>query len=235
MDIISVEGFEFLKISDNGAEFVFSTAKNRLNFNKNIEEGIDNLNNLKKWFDLKDIGFVSQTHSNDVFYFDGSINEGDAVLNDRPGVGIGIFTADCVPVLIWNKEKSIAAAVHSGWKGTLLSIVCKTIDKLILDYGIDVSQTIAYIGPHNKSCCYEIGEDLMTKFNESHEFTGLDIIKDNKLDLEKCIKNQLTNKGLLNENIHSLNICSHCNDEFKFHSYRKDKKDYGRMFSFIYF
>ncbi len=235
MDIVNINGYEFIKISDNGAHFVFSTALNGLDFNKNEKEGLDNLNNLKNWFGLKEIGYLNQTHSDKVFLFDGNINDGDALIIDKPETGAGVFTADCVPVLIWNRNKAVAAVVHSGWKGTLQSIVSKTIDKLVSDYDIDPTETTAYIGPHNKACCYEVGADLVEKFSISSEFKGLDIIKDRKLDLEACIKSQLLNKGLCNENIHSLNICSYCNDKFKFHSYRKGREGCGRMFSFIYF
>lgn len=228
------DGYEFLQDSIGSANFLFSTAKGNLNFNINETEGRNNIKNLKKWFNVNDVGFLRQIHSDIVYEYDGSIHEGDAIVTDKRNIAIGVFTADCVPVLIYDKAKNVAAAVHSGWKGTLSGIIMNTLTKMKQDYGCKSEDLIAYIGPHNKSCCYEIGEDVKKLFENSDHYKNIEIINDNKLNLEKCIIEQLLLSKVHKENINAVGICTFCNKDLMLHSYRKSKENCGRMFSFIY-
>lgn len=234
MEKYIIENYEFIKKTIGNANFVFSTSTNNLNFNVNTVEGKANLMKLKDWFNLKEIGYLKQIHSNLVYNYDGEIHQGDGLITDRIGIGIGVFTADCVPILIYDKTNQIIAAVHSGWKGTINEVVVNTLSKLKSEYGSKIKDLIAYIGPHNRDCCYEIGEDVKQLFLSKELYKDIEIIKDNKLYLEKCIIKQLLANGMDKENILSANICTFCDTEYEMFSYRKQKEDYGRMFSFIY-
>ena len=81
---------------------------------------------------------LKQTHSDDVHKIEGGrgyAGEGDALVTDRPGVLIGVRTADCVPILMVDAEHLAVAAVHAGWRGTSANIVRKAIARMSAEYG----------------------------------------------------------------------------------------------------
>lgn len=226
--------YKFIEFKESGASFYFSTAENNLNFNKNSHEGIENLENIKKWFDLDTVAFVNQIHSDIVHEFRNKICDGDAILADKKNVAVGVLTADCVPVLIFDKAKGKIGAVHSGWKGTYSGIVSNAINMMIKKYGTEVKDLTIYIGPHIMDCCYEVGEDLLKKFNQLSIYRNINISNGRKMSLKNCIISQLLNLGIDKVQIHSIDLCTFCNKDFKLHSYRKDKEQSGRMFSFVF-
>ncbi|OFI05442.1 laccase domain protein YfiH [Clostridium acetireducens DSM 10703] len=231
-NVFNVKNYEFLVFSYNTAKFVFSTAKGDLNFHKKSLSKEKNFNILKKHFKLNEISYLNQIHSDVIYNYNGKIEEGDALITNKSNLGIGVFTADCVPVLILDSKKNIIAAVHSGWKGTLNCIVLKTLDKMIRDFDCNTENIIAVIGPHIGDCCYEVGEEVINKFKNCELYKNQNIFKGNKLSMEKCIIRQLNYKNV--NKIKTLNICTFCNKEYNLYSYRKNK-DGKRMFSFIYF
>ena len=117
--LVKVDNFNFLSFDDDKVGIYFSTADENLDFNKNTEQGLLNLNNLKEWFNVKEVGYLNQTHSDKIFDYDGINHNGDAIITNKKQVLIGVFTADCVPVIIYDRKKLVVAAVHSGWKGTI--------------------------------------------------------------------------------------------------------------------
>jgi YfiH family protein len=229
-----IEKNEFLKAEEGNAYIVFSTAKAELNFNINEDEGKKNLSKLKEWFGLEDIGYLYQKHSSNIFIYDGEIHEGDAIITNKKNIGIGVFTADCVPIIIYDKFNNAIAAVHSGWKGTLNKITEDTITKMQQVYGSNPENLVVYIGPHNRGCCYEVGNDVAGLFNDCDLYKGSDIVNRRKLNLEKCIIAQLGHKGVLMDNIKTMDMCTFCSEKTSLYSYRKLKDSCGRMFSFIY-
>lgn len=233
MENISIEGYEFIKVKLGGAEAVFSTAKKGLDFNKNTKNGRRNIEKIKKWFDVEEVGFLDQIHSDYVFEYDGKSEEGDALITNKKEIAIGIFTADCVPILLFDKSNNAVAAIHSGWKGTFSCILSKTIGDMTKKYGTKGSDLVACIGPHMHQCCYEVGEELVDKFKSSKTYGELDIFNGRNLSMTQCIIHQLEAKGVKKENIHEQNICTFCNNEYELYSYRKNKNT-GRMFSFIF-
>lgn len=230
---IPVENYIFIKKSFGKTEFIFSTAKGGLDFNKSLSEGKNNLTKLKTWFNVDDIAYVNQIHSSLIHLFDGKICDGDAIINTKPNIATGVFTADCVPILIADLNKGISAAIHSGWQGTLQCIVSKTLNMLRDKYMVNPSDLMVVIGPHIKSCCYEVGEDLIAKFMQKEIYRGKNISEGRMLNLEACIKLQLKQFSIPEENIKTIGICTCCSKSYEMHSYRRDKEDAGRMFSFV--
>lgn len=248
-----INNHEFITFKIDNAEFVFSTAKNNLNFNKNSQEGKKNLNLIGEYFNVHNVGYLDQIHSDIVVDYkeaskekedvlrkgekellndyDEDIKKADAIITNETNTAIGVFTADCVPVLIYDRKKKVASAVHSGWQGTAKGICPKTLDTLKNKYGCNFEDLIVYIGPHNKGCCYEFGEDMVNKYFNEYLKKDKSIYVNNKLDIEKCIIQQLTEKGVPRENIKTLNLCTYCSCDFEFYSYRKQTQ--GRMFSFV--
>ena len=234
MERVLIGGYKFIKVNLGGAEAVFSTGKNGLDFNKNTEEGQNNIQNIKEWFGVKKVGFLNQIHSDCVITYDGEVKEGDALITNKKNNAIGVFTADCVPILLYDKQSSAIAAVHSGWRGTFSCILLKTIEEMEKVYGTRAEDLVVYIGPHMHQCCYEVSEEIIDQFKNSEVYKGLDLANGRMLSMTNCIFHQLRIKGVDEDNINDLNICTFCNTEYELHSYRKSTNKYGRMFSFIY-
>jgi len=230
----TINEYEFIKFQHNDAVILFSTAKNGINFNKNVKEGLLNLKKIEKHFDFQDVGYLNQIHSDLIFKFDGNTRDGDALITDKRNTAIGVFTADCVPVILVDTTSSVIAAIHSGWKGTKSMIVSKTIEKLKEDYGSKTNDIRVYIGPHIGGCCYKVSSELIEEFTHEEIYSNIKISNNNNLDLEKCILAQLEEKNIKKENISTTNICTACNKQYKLYSYRFSENKQGRMFSFVY-
>jgi YfiH family protein len=234
MEIEIMDNYEFIKFQCHNAVILFSTAKHELNLNKNTEAGLLNLEKIKSYYNLQAIGYLNQIHSDLIFEFDGSIKDGDALITDKTKIAIGVFTADCVPVILVDTQKGVVAAIHSGWKGTKNLIVSKTIERLSEEYNSRASDIKVYIGPHIGGCCYEVSEELVEEFTSEDIYSNIKISNNNKLDLEKCILTQLKERGIKEENISTTNTCTACNKQYELYSYRVSENKEGRMFSFVY-
>lgn len=88
----------------------------------------------------------------------------DAFVTDLPGVAIGVRTADCVPVLLYDPSRRVVAAVHAGWKGTVLQIVRKTIWKMELLFQCRAEDLRAIIGPSIGPDSFQVGEEVAAQF-----------------------------------------------------------------------
>lgn len=233
MKEVIIEGNRFISVDLTTAKVIFSTGENDFNLNKNINQGIEHIKKIKGWFSLEDVAYLSQCHSDYIHIYPNIQTEGDALITNVRGVAVGIFTADCVPVLIFDEENKAVAAIHSGWRGTYNKIVSKTIDKMTDVYGSKVEDIKVFIGPHMRDCCYEVGQELMDKFNNDNTYKNHDIFNGKKLSMEKCIIKQLKDKSVPDKNIVTLNYCTFCSTNPRFYSYRRGEKD-KRLFSFIY-
>ena len=88
----------------------------------------------------------------------------DAFVTDLPGVAIGVRTADCVPVLLYDPVKRVVAAVHAGWKGTVQHISQKALEVMALKYGTVFSDIKAVIGPAIGPDSFQVGLEVAEKF-----------------------------------------------------------------------
>ncbi len=167
-------------------------------------------------------GWVSQENA---------IKNCDALITAQKGVLVGILTADCVPVLLYDAKKGVAAAVHAGWKGTKAQIAVKTVKKMQEVFGSDPADIIAGIAPAIGKCCYEVGEDVAEHFFDIPDSCN-HIGEKYMLDLPYINKYQLLAVGLREEQIEMSNICTACETE-KFFSYRKEQGCSGRFMSLI--
>lgn len=230
---------DFLIFEEEKYKIVMSTAEKNRNFNRNTKEGINELEKLKDEFNIKNVIYTKQIHSDIIFSFQGQAedifkeNEGDAIISNIKNTAIGVFTADCVPVILVDSARGVCAAIHSGWKGTYNSITSKTISKLINEYGATIESIKVYIGAHIRSCCYEVSEELREKFIMKKNIDEKVLFNGRNLSMEEYILKDLRDKGINENNIYSVELCTHCNDDIKLYSYRKSKGEYGRLFSFI--
>lgn len=230
---------DFLTIDNKNFQIVFTNAEKNRSFNRNTEDGIEELNALKTEFNAEDVIYLKQIHSDRVLkylknYKSIKDEEGDAIITNEKNVIIGVFTADCVPIILIDEEKEVIAAIHSGWRGTLDSITLKTIEKMKSEFKTDASNIKAYIGPHIRKCCYEVSKELKGNFIEKkNTISEVDLFNENNLNLEICILDNLKTAGVQDQNINSLDLCTYCSNDIKLHSYRRSEGSYGRMFAFI--
>lgn len=229
--VINENGREFLKIEDGNINILFSTAKNDISYKLSKREGISNLNELKNIFNVSKVNYTNQIHGNKIINLDNKDSkeeEADGLLISKKNEIAGIFTADCVPVIIYDKDKEVISAIHSGWKGTINDISKKACLEMKEKYNCENIKII--IGPCVSKCCYEVSEDLAKKFTEKY---GDDVVSGRMLDLKKVIKIQVSDL-VKKENILDLDLCTVCNKELKLHSYRNLAENSGRLFSFAY-
>ena len=198
----------------------------------------NDIDSLAKKIGLKRINTVKQIHSNKVAYFKNDKNykitrEADALVSLSPGIGVGVNTADCVPILFYSQQKRISGAIHAGWRGTLSEISSNTIKSLNDQFEGISDDIVSIIGPCIGNCCYEVSQDVSnsfaSKFSDSDKF--LNKIAEDKFILDLKLANyiQLMNAGI--KEIIDLDICTKCNSDFP--SYRREGNKAGRMLSFI--
>lgn len=230
---------DFLIVEGEKVNIVFSTAKDNRSFNRNNDEGLKNLESLKDDFNVNEVVYLHQIHSDNVFGFKDNAEEfiekeGDAIVTDKENVIIGAFTADCVPVILVDEVKGVIAAIHSGWKGTFNSITKKSIEKMIQEYGTKIENIKVYIGPHIRQCCYEVSEELKEKFLDRTKIDVNELFNGRNLSMERCIIEDLRSLKIEEDNIYTINLCTYCEEEIKLFSYRKSVGTYGRLFTFAY-
>jgi polyphenol oxidase len=194
-----------------------------------------NFNNIFEaaGMDNNKIIYLRQVHS-DIFHMVDELNyndiigkEGDAIITASKGIAIGVFTADCVPILLGDENKKIIAAIHAGWRGTNLRIVHKVIKYMIDVLGASPHNIKAALGPCIQKCCFEVKKEVALEFKYSwkiNEKWYVDLIMENIA--------QLAEMGIPMENIETGNLCTVCNSGL-FFSYRRDNGSTGRLGAFI--
>jgi len=158
----------------------------------------------------------------------------DAVITDKKGVALGIWTADCLPILMIDRSKKVIAAVHAGWRGIWRGIIERTVRTMMEAFGCPPADIVAGIGPSIGPCCYEVGTDVVSLFQSSHE-DHQQFIQEREgrhyLDLSRVAQLELTKAGIPSANIATIPFCTACKEDL-FFSYRRDKKP-GRQLNFI--
>lgn len=180
---------------------------------------------------------VSQVHGKEVLVIEGRLPdtpvEADAIVTAQSGVAIGMMTADCQPVLLYDPVNKAVGAVHAGWKGAALGIVVETVLKMAEMYGTDPSGLVASVGPCIGPCCYKVGWNVLDEYMARHREADCFKEKDGlRMDITLANTLQLLGVGVRKENISDDAICTACNPEL-FFSYRKDGGRTGRQLSFI--
>jgi YfiH family protein len=160
-----------------------------------------------------------------------SDDKADALISDIEGVLLAAKTADCVPVLIGDPRTNAFAAIHAGWRGTVLGIVKKAVAKMTVNFGTDPSDLIAAVGPAAGKCNYEIGEDVITAFSENFDDSGKYFTPTREghalVDLHAANHDQLIDAGAADENIYTAPFCTMERSDL-FFSYRLEKQKFGK-------
>lgn len=194
--------------------------------------------NDENWIIGKKGDFIraQQVHGNKIVYLADNkirmISRCDGLITDNTDLKISVSTADCMPVLFYEKTRNLIAAVHVGWRGLLKGILPAAVNNIKKMEG-KPDQITAVIGPHIRSCCYEVGKDVIYLFRNKYKIPQPGVKRHGSwyLDLEKIAAFQLVKAGLNNMNIEILTECTFCN--LRFFSFRRDGGNTGRMISMI--
>lgn len=156
--------------------------------------------------------------------------EGDASVTAVQGIALAIQTADCVPILIADRNGRCVAAVHAGWRGTAARIVERTIERMAEKFGVDGGDLFGVIGPHIGVCCYEVGEEVASVFSVGAVCDRA--YPKQHLNLAEANRRQLVEAGVPDDQIEVSSLCTRCREDL-FFSFRRDGANAGRMLSII--
>lgn len=158
----------------------------------------------------------------------------DAVMTDVPGICVGVSTADCIPVLIYDAAHHAVCAVHAGWRGTVQRIVVKAIERMRAVYGTQPSELTAAIGPGISIDHFEVGDEVYQQFVDA----GFEMEPISRryqkwhIDLPECNRRQLIQLGVDPQRILSSGICTYAQSDMYF-SARHLGIDSGRIYNGI--
>ncbi len=172
-----------------------------------------------------------QVHSNIVKRIDsvGIREECDGLVTDSRNVFLCVSIADCVPIFLYDPEKNAVAAIHAGWRGTTNRICTNAVRSMKEEFGSQTEDLLAYIGPAAGSCCYVVGEDVAKQFDGTFVRRGKEVTY---VDLKAANIQQLVDEGVSRARVELSGYCTICHPEL-LHSYRRDKRNSGRMMGAI--
>lgn len=158
----------------------------------------------------------------------------DALITDVKNICIGVSTADCIPIIIYDPAHHAAAAVHAGWRGTVQRIVLKSIDTIHIAYGSRPEELQAVIGPGISLGAFEVGDEVYSEFAEAGFDMAAICRREDKwhIDLKECNRRQLCTSGIADSNITVSPICTYT-DYADYFSARRLGTASGRIFTGI--
>jgi len=190
--------------------------------NRKLDLGFKNSLNRKEFLrrlgvDYRNLVCLKQVHGDGVIVvnrkdkgkgaieYKTAILKKDALITGEKNLPIAVFTADCLPIFLYDTKREIISLIHAGRKGTEKEITKKTILKMKKEFKTEPKDLYVGFGPAIRSCCYE-----------------MDLIKENF--------DQLTKFGVKRKNIFDSEFCTSCYN-YEFFSFRKEGEFSGRMMS----
>ena len=182
---------------------------------------------------------LNQIHSNKVHVINKITNNkfyGDAIITNKKKIALGVLTADCAPIFVYDPKNNFIGAIHAGWKGAYKKIIKKTLN-IFKNKGCKINKLIAIIGPCIAKQSYEVKNDFLKRFiNQKKSNNKFFKIKNKKIyfSLNEYINDQLVNNGI--KNIEIIKKDTYLNKNNFFSSRRSLKNnfnDYGRNISII--
>jgi YfiH family protein len=196
----------------------------------------------------RDVAMATQVHGREVVVVRKGSSvperrpEADVFIADAPDIAVAVRAADCVPLLMADRERGVVAAVHAGWRGTAARAAVVAVDALGREFGTSPRDLVVAIGPNIGACCYEVGPDLVDAFAAAgHErylidrwfrspppARGSNERPKLRLDVARANIDQLILAGVPEDQIHTSGLCTamHLN---VFTSYRAEKDKAGRI------
>jgi polyphenol oxidase len=172
-----------------------------------------------------------QVHGDKIRYINspGGIEESDAMITDKKGIGLAISSADCAALFLFDRKNKIIAGIHSGWRSTAKKITYKTVEKLINEFSSQPGNIYAYIAPSISAECYQFGAEALEYFDEKYLLK-----KEEKfyLNIPQANIDMLTDAGVPVNQIQVSELCTFgCSGLL--HSYRRGGIKSGRAYGVI--
>ena len=161
----------------------------------------------------------------------------DALITALPGIVIGVNTADCVPIVLVDKQAGVIAVAHAGWRGTVGRIVGRVVEEMCRQ-GACADHILAAMGSSICQDCFEVGDEVVDAFRQAH-FDLDDIVRRNAatgkahIDLRAANRGVLVAAGVTAGNIITSQHCSRC-EHGRYFSARRLGINSGRTFTGIY-
>ena len=199
---------------------------------------------LEKGFEFDVIQFVNQVHGADVITIDAhskvhgdqNLPKADAIVTTLEKVVIGVFTADCAPIFLYDEVKKIVAVIHAGWKGAKNGVIKSTVAEM---KKLGAKNIIALIGPMIQQKSYEVSQEFFDDFTNEDEGNKIFFINGNKTGKHMFDLPSYVEKKLCEENVSEIKnsrIDTYENEK-EFFSYRRSthraELDCGRNISVI--
>jgi hypothetical protein len=199
---------------------------------------------LEKGFEFDVIQFVNQVHGADVITIDAhskihgdqNLPKADAIVTTLEKVVIGVFTADCAPIFLYDEEKKIVAVIHAGWKGAKNGVIKSTIAEM---KKLGAKNIIALIGPMIQQKSYEVSQEFFDDFTSENVGNKIFFVDGKKagkymFDLPSYLEKELRKENV--SEIKNSGIDTYENEK-EFFSYRRSthrgEADCGRNISVI--
>jgi YfiH family protein len=159
----------------------------------------------------------------------------DALMTSMPHTCIGVSTADCVPILIYDTHARAIAAAHAGWRGTVARIGSKTVAAMLQRYSMSAADLKVVIGPSIGPDAFEVGDEVYEAFSQGgFEMNKIAFKRNGKwhIDLWQANALDLQQTGIARENIEIAGICTYQQHEDFFSARRLGIKS-GRIYTGI--
>ena len=213
--------------------FAFNTGDRPKDVKKNVEK-------IKRDFGIKKIYAPFQTHSDKAVIADEETfnyikdTEADAVITAKKNIGIAVKVADCTANIIVDPNRSVAAAVHAGYKGVANRIIQKTVEKMRDEFGCAAGDLIVSMSPAIGPSSYVVGPEIYEKMRKEKPFNR--IFKEKKegvtMNMWQGNKNLLLETGVKETNIYINDMDTYKHKKL-FYSYRRDGAKTGRMLALV--
>ncbi len=162
--------------------------------------------------------------------------QADALITSLKGVSLGVLTADCLPIILFDPRCRAIGIAHAGLRGSLLRVAGAAVDRMVAVFGCRREGIMAALGPGIGPCCYRVGEEVVERFASGfakfQEFTRHQGNGKFLLDLTRANISILREAGLSPDKIVSLKLCTRCRMDL-FHSFRGSGGRCGQQLSFV--
>lgn len=232
---------ELVAVESNRKGGVSKMPYSSLNLGFNTDDKPENiLENRRRFFERLGIKMSRvtqsyQPHKDKILKVTRSrVYEGyDALITENANTFLSVTVADCTPILIYDAKNQAVAAIHAGWKGTVLDITAKTLQRMTDEFKTNPQDCYVYVGTCIDENSYEVGEDVAALF--AYDLKRLDKTGRKPkffVDLKKANVTQLLKCGVP-ENQIEVSPYSTVLDNDSYFSYRKEKGKTGRMIVLI--
>jgi polyphenol oxidase len=161
--------------------------------------------------------------------------QGDFLVTNQKNVGLGIRTADCLPIVFVDEKHGAVGIAHAGWRGSVGNIIKEVLDCMNTNYGTTAADVSVTFGPGIQKCCYQVGEELVSHLDkQKFSFVSETVTQSgDKYIFDLLLFNEKLARSLGVPTVHwDFSICTFCDDQY--HSYRREGDSAGRQISCVW-